>query len=295
MKRIVYALPGNAELTAALLRVLDAAPGEIQVRRFPDGETYVRLITPPADGDVIFACGLQNPDEKIAALDFAVATARELGAKRVGLVAPYLSYMRQDARFHDGEALTSSLFAAHLSSLVDWLATVDPHLHRHASLSQIYSIPTMTVSSTASVARWIRSNVRTPLLIGPDAESAQWVAAVASTVQCPHVILEKTRRGDRDVVVSPTSVTPPAQSTAVILDDIISTGQTMAAAVAAIGEMALPAPVCIGVHAIFCHGAEDVLSKANIARTVTCNTIPHPTNRIDVLEDLARTVAKYLG
>ena len=110
MKRMVYAMPGNAGLAALLQRVLDAEAGEIQVRRFPDDESYVRLITPPTDCDVIFACGLQNPDEKIAALGFAVATAHDLGAKRVGLVTPYLPYMRHDARFHDGEAFTSLHF-----------------------------------------------------------------------------------------------------------------------------------------------------------------------------------------
>ena len=91
-----------------------------------------------------------------------------------------------------------SIFARHLSntasaSLPLSIRTCHP---RRLVLDEIYSIPTINVSSTSSIATWIRSNVPAPLLIGPDAESAQWVAEVALQVQCPYLILEKTRRGE---------------------------------------------------------------------------------------------------
>jgi len=153
MKPLVYAWPGCEALGAALVTGLPAEPGEITVRRFPDGETYVRLVTPPAGRDVVFACGLDHPDDKLSGLQFAAVTARELGAIRVGLVAPYLAYMRQDTRFHDGEAVASRAFAGWLSRIVDWLVTMDPHLHRHAALGEIYAIPTAVVSSTSAISR----------------------------------------------------------------------------------------------------------------------------------------------
>ncbi|WP_164119514.1 ribose-phosphate pyrophosphokinase-like domain-containing protein, partial [Stenotrophomonas maltophilia] len=85
---------------------------------------------------------LAQPNEKILPLIFAAATARELGAARVGLVAPYLAYMRQDRRFNPGEAVTSRQMAHLVSGAFDWMVTVDPHLHRYSDLSEIYSIPT---------------------------------------------------------------------------------------------------------------------------------------------------------
>ena len=80
------------------------------------------------------------PNEEVLPLLFAAATARELGVPSVGLVSPYLAYMRQDRRFKPGEAVTSREVAKLLSDAVDWLVTVDRHLHRYGSL-EIYRIP----------------------------------------------------------------------------------------------------------------------------------------------------------
>ena len=125
MKSVILALPGNEQLAAGLAAKLQAEVGRMTVRRFPDGESYVRIETPVDGRNVVLACGLHNPDSKISALLFAASTARELGAARVGLVAPYLAYMRQDKRFNEGESITSVHFAKLISRYVDWLVTVE--------------------------------------------------------------------------------------------------------------------------------------------------------------------------
>lgn len=295
MSALIYAWPQHAGLGAALAQGLSAEIGVLNMRRFPDGEIYVQLQTPPEGRQVILACGLEQPDEKSTGIYFAASTARELGARSVGLVAPYLAYMRQDARFHPGEAVASRVFARWLSGSVDWLATIDPHLHRHASLGEIYTIPTAVASATAAIARWIAANVPAPLIVGPDAESAQWVAAVAAAARCPHVVLEKQRRGDRDVEI----VLPPLDAwrshTPVLVDDIVSTARTMAAAATLLRAAGMAAPVCIGVHALFCGDAHETLLAAGVARIVTCNSIGHATNAIDIRPELLRAVADMLG
>lgn len=83
---LVFALPGNEALAAALARELHAATGELAVRRFPDGETYLRFVTPVKGCKVVLACSLHNPDAQAMPLLFAAATAKELGAVAVGLV-----------------------------------------------------------------------------------------------------------------------------------------------------------------------------------------------------------------
>src|SRR3546814_2966154 len=85
-------------------------------------------------------------------LRFAARAAREFGARSVGLIAPYLGYMRQDTRFHPGEAVSTPLFAQFLEEAFDWLVTVDPHLHRVERLQSLYRIPTAHVSATRSEA-----------------------------------------------------------------------------------------------------------------------------------------------
>ena len=105
---------------------------------------------------------------------------KDEGARRVGLVAPYLPYMRQDHIFHPGEGLTSLYFADLISRHFDWLVTVDPHLHRYPDLSAVYSIPSVHVRASTTFAGWIRDSVVSPAIVGPDSESAQWVEEIAT-------------------------------------------------------------------------------------------------------------------
>ncbi|MGE3600512.1 MAG: ribose-phosphate diphosphokinase, partial [Dehalococcoidia bacterium] len=184
-------MPGNESLAAALARELGAELGTLEMRAFPDGETYLRFVTNPAARPVIIVCTMARPNDKILPLLFAATTARDLGTLRVGLVAPYLAYMRQDRRFKPGEGVTSRQVAHLLSEAFDWLVTVDPHLHRYSSLGEIYTIRTRVVQAAPGVSRWIRANVTRPLVVGPDSESEQWVTAVAGAADAPFAVLEK--------------------------------------------------------------------------------------------------------
>lgn len=295
MTPLAYAFPRNEGFTARLIQAWPAQRGGLSLHRFPDGETRVRLEPLPAGSDVALVCTLDNPDAKVLPLLFAAGAARELGARSVGLVAPYLAYMRQDRRFNPGEALTAAHLARLVSGHFDWLVTVDPHLHRYRALADVYSIPATAVSAAAPVAAWIRGNVRAPLLVGPDAESAQWVAAVAALAKAPHVVLEKVRNGDRDVAVSVPDVERWRDRTPVLVDDIISSGRTMIATVRHLVAAGLPAPVCIGTHAIFAARAYEDLGATGAARIVTANTIAHPSNDIDVAPLVAAAVATLAG
>lgn len=150
---LLIPMPGNERLAAGLAAQLDCETGELNTRRFPDGETYLRFATDLDKRSVAIVCTLAPSNEKILPLIFAAATARELGAWKVGLVAPYLAYMRQDRRFNPGEAVTSRQMAHLISETFDWMATVDPHLHRYGDLSEIYSIPTRVVHAAPLVSR----------------------------------------------------------------------------------------------------------------------------------------------
>ena len=286
MKVIVLPAPGHEALAAQLANHLGAEPGVVESRRFPDGERYIRLASDVAGASVVVAASLKDPDSQLAALLFIADTARELGANRVGLAAPYLAYLRQDRRFHDGEAITSRTFAAVLSRVFDWIATVDPHLHRYPTLGDVYAIPGVVAHAAPDLAQWIRSHVENPIIIGPDGESAQWAEEVARLAEAPAAILEKRRRGDRDVQIS-VPTTGLDGRTPVLIDDIISSARTMAEAVRVLTAAGGLPPVCVGVHAVFAPGAEEALSSAGVSRVVTCNTIVHPTNAIDVLPTLA--------
>ena len=297
MSLLLLPFPGNDSGTKSLRDALErivpepARVGAFTLRRFPDGESYVRIETPPKAKSVAIVCALDRPDDKVLPLLFLAATARDLGATSVGLVAPYLAYMRQDRRFIDGEGVTSTYFAEMLSRAVDWLVTVDPHLHRRSSLGEIYRIPTHVVHAAPHLAAWIRTAVRRPLLIGPDSESAQWVTAVAEAAGAPFIVLQKKRHGDRDVTVSMPDVERWRDHTPVLIDDIVSTARTMIETVSHLRRAAFTGTLCVAVHGVFADGAYDALRKAGAEQIVTCNTIPHPSNAIDLSDDLAAAVA----
>ena len=138
----------------------------------------------------------------------------------MGLVAPYLAYLRQDRQFRAGEAVTSRTFARLVSGYTDWLVTIDPHLHRYDTLNDIYGVPSRVVHAAPAMAAWIAAHVDRPILVGPDAESAQWVTDVAGRVGAPGVVMRKERRGDRLVEVSAPDMEAYRHHTPVVVDDV---------------------------------------------------------------------------
>lgn len=294
MNTLVLALPGNESLAAEIASICNAELGNLSVRHFPDGESYVRIDSEVKGREIALVASLDRPDGKILPLIFTARTLIELGATRVGLVAPYLAYMRQDKRFQPGEAVSSVHFANLLSACFSWLVTVDPHLHRHSDLGELYSIPCRVVHAAPLIAAWIRENVTWPVLIGPDEESAQWVSAVAHMCDAPYTVLRKIRHGDQDVEVSLPDVDRWRTHMPVLVDDIISTARTMIETVGHLKRLQLEPPMCIGVHAVFAGTSmEDLVTTG--ASIVTTNTIPHMTNKINMALALATSVQELLG
>lgn len=287
MKPLLLALPGNEVLGGRLAALLEAEHAVPEIHYFPDGETYVRINADVKARDIIIVCSLDRPDAKFLPLIFLAETAKDLKARTVGLICPYLAYMRQDKRFKPGEGITSAYFAKALSRHFDWLVTVDPHLHRRKSLSEIYMIPAAAVHAGAAIAAWVRDNVPAPLIVGPDSESAQWVAAVARGANAPYIVAEKQRHGDHDVEVSVPDISPWRDRTPVMVDDIISTAHTLIETVRALQTAGASDIVAAGVHGLFAATAYDELSAAGAVKIVTCNTIAHPSNAIDVTAILA--------
>lgn len=303
MKPVIFHYDAGQDLLQSLARKIDCELGEVERRQFPDGESYVRLMTPVEDRDVMLLSSLDDPDTKTLPLLFAADAARNRGARSVGLVAPYLAYMRQDKAFQPGEAVASATYARLLSDSFDWLVTVDPHLHRYGNLNAIYNIPSIATTAAEPIARWISAHVERPCLIGPDIESAQWVKKIATMANAPFTIFRKNRRGDFDVEIEDTTSDIPADATLVIVDDIASSARTMVEAVRVLKARGRSAPICIVVHPLFCGEAYQQLIEVGPAAIVSTNSVKHLSNAIDigdtlgmaVLEALKTTAAPRLG
>jgi len=287
VRHAVYAMPGNQDLADALARRRRMARLALDLHRFPDGEGLVRVEEPPAGAEAIIVCTLNRPDEKILPLLMAADTLRELGANRVGLVAPYLAYLRQDARFRSGEAVSSGIFGRLLAEHFDWQVTVDPHLHRLRSLADAGMLQGRAISAAPALAGWLREQVRLPLLIGPDEESAPWVESVGALMAAPAVVATKRRLGDREVQVQLPDLSRWPGHSPVLLDDIISSGHTLLRSIEGLRALGMPAPWCVAVHGLFADDALERLRAAGVAGVVTTNSVPGETARIDLSELLA--------
>lgn len=292
---VVLAYPGCETAADGVAAALGADRAGTALRHFPDGESLATVHADVRGRDVVVAASLERPDAKFVPLALLAGAARDHGAARVVLAAPYLAYLRQDAVFSAGQGVSARHFGRLVSAAFDGVVTVDPHLHRLRSLDEVLGVPSRVVHAAADVAKWIVAHVERPAIVGPDEESAQWAADVAARAGCPHVILRKTRRGDRDVDVSAPDLDASLGATPVVLDDIVSTGTTMAQAVRGLVAAGHPAPVCVAVHAVFADDAHSLLRRAGAARVVSTATIPHPTNAIDVSGAVAAGVAALLA
>lgn len=294
MRPLVFAVPDDERLAGKLIASLDAEIGRLEWHRFPDRESLITLHGDCTGRDVIVLCTLTDPDAKSLPLYFTAATARELGARRVGLVAPYLSYMRQDHRFLPGQSRSAHAYAKFLSASFDWLVTVDPHLHRLQSLGEIFSTPAVSITAMPAVSDWIRKHVQNPVLVGPDRESAQWTELVARSLDAPWVVLDKVRSGDREVSVSTLDPAIIRSRAPVIIDDIVSSGRTLAVVLNELAMLGAGNVTCVIVHALFAEGAYKALLDAGARRVVSTNTVPHATNDIDVVPLIVNAIEGFL-
>ena len=261
----------------------------IQRHRFPDGES--RLTLPDSIPEHVIICrSLDHPNEKLLELLLAAKTARELGAKELTLVAPYLCYMRQDKAFHPGEAISQPIVGKFIAELFDNVITVDPHLHRIQHLEQaVPAAHAMTLSATSLMAGFLHGHIKDPVLLGPDSEAEQWVSAVAAPGKLDYGVCKKVRSGDRDVDISLPEINLSGRSV-VIVDDVASSGQTLAvAAEHCISHKAKNVDVLV-THALFAGDAKERLVRAGVRNIWSTDSVSHDSNVIPLYELLKEAV-----
>jgi len=278
----------EAGFAARLARAAGLEAKQVGRHRFPDGELKLTLPVPlPASVTVLRS--LHHPNEKLVELILLADTARELGARELTLVAPYLAYMRQDKAFNPGEAVSQLVIGRLLGARFDAVVTVDPHLHRTSTLADAVAARRAVALSAASmIGDFLAARAPAPMLLGPDSESEQWVRTAAAG-RLDWAVCTKKRNGDRAVDVALPAV-PFAGREVVLLDDVASTGGTLiecARQLRALGAARVDAAV---THALLDAAAEERLAAAGIGEIVSTDTVPHRTNRLGVAELVARAL-----
>ena len=265
----------------------------IQRHRFPDGESKLTLPTKLPE-HVLFCRTLDHPNEKLVELLLAAKTAREMGAKELTLVAPYLCYMRQDKAFHPGEVISQPIIGLFLADLFDNVITVDPHLHRIQHLEQaVPATRAVTLSATPLMSRFLGQHFKDPILLGPDSESEQWVSAVASPNQWTYGVCKKIRTGDQKVEIILPEINLYERAV-IIVDDVASSGQTLTTAVRqCLLKNAKHVDVLV-THALFADNAKEHIIQAGVRNMWSTDSVSHESNVIPLDELLKDAILNLM-
>jgi len=277
----IHAFADTGDFGRKLAQLVEAPFSVIARRTFPDGESLVRITERPAQRAVLVR-SLHDPNAKLVELMLAADALRRAGTKKITLVAPYLGYMRQDTIFQPGEPISQRVVGEWLGHTFDRVLTLEAHLHRIKTLADVFpGCQALSIPSAPVLATWLSKEKTAPLLVGPDEESEPWVRSIGLLSGLGWIVGRKEREGDTKVRIDlPRGI---EARRAVIIDDIASSGGTIATTARALRKLGVKWIDVAVVHAIFAPRALYRIRQAGVRHVVSCNTIPHATNAISCI------------
>ena len=291
---IITTLNNSEKLAKKIAKTLEVPFSKTKVDSFPDGDLYLRYGKDVAKETVVIVESFQpNSNEALLNMIFAAETARDLKAKKVILVCPYLAFMRQDKRFKSGEAINAQIMSKLINNSFDKIITVDPHLHRIPKMKDIFTCSAVNLTSNHVIAQFIKKKFKNIAVIGPDWESYQWADEISAEIGVEDTVLEKDRHNYRNVDVTVTKQIDMTGKNIVIVDDIISTGNTMIKAAQKAKKLGAKTVNAIGVHGLFVENGLKKMEKY-FDSIYTVNTIEHETNKIDITPVIVKELEKHM-
>lgn len=269
----------------ALAQQLNVPYETVDVHYFPDAECKVR-IKGRAKRPAVYR-SLHHPNPKLVELVLSASLLREDGAKEIALIAPYLPYMRQDIAFRPGEAVSQKIIGKLLAGYFDRFVAVDPHLHRTPRLNDVFvGKPSLTLTGAPAIAAHLKER-QVPadsIVMGPDEESAPLTKAVADGAGLAWAVCTKVRRGDRDVSIALPADVNFKRHSVVIVDDVISTGTTIAQLSTLVREAGAKSVDVYATHALFDDRVHEMLTRAHVRKVVSCDGVPHASNGMSIVD-----------
>ncbi|NPA84576.1 MAG: ribose-phosphate pyrophosphokinase [Crenarchaeota archaeon] len=265
----------------------------VEKKKFPDGETYVRIPTTVSGEDVLVVhTGFPEQNDRIIEAMFVIDTLKDLGAESVTLLMPYMPYARQDRRFREGEAVSIKVVLRTLASLdLDYLIVVD--IHKEYSLSE-FGNGAFNVTVLPYLAERVKDELEDPLVLAPDRGATLRAKAVAAALGAPWDYLEKRRdRVTGEVTIKPKEISAQGK-TVVIVDDIISTGSTLALAASHLKRAGAKKVIALVSHALMIGDAERKLREAGVDAVVTANTLAREYPSIVRVIDVSKLLAEFI-
>jgi ribose-phosphate pyrophosphokinase len=259
---------------------------EVTYKRFPDDEFYVRILDDVKGEDVLIV-QTTYPDTKIVELLIMQDAVYEAGAKEITVALPYFGYSRQDKKFEDGEPISARAIAEHISLHSDRIITVDPHKEH---LLKFFNSPAYSCSAVVEIAKYLKEK-DVDFILAPDKGAKKRAQQAANIINCEYDYMEKTRIDGKTIKIKPKNLDVKNKNV-VIIDDIISTGGTMAKSIRELKKQGAKKVLVACTHGLFIDGAKGKLLSAGCNEIISTDTIKDEFSKVKTAPCIAEMFFK---
>jgi ribose-phosphate pyrophosphokinase len=280
---IVVSGSASKSLSKRLSEVLEAPLANLESRRFPDFECYVRVNENLEREDVVLV-QTTYPDENVIELFLLQDAVKEFNVKSLTTIVPYFGYARQDKKFNIGEPLSAKTLVNHIQLSTDSFITVDIH---EENIVSWFSVPAKNVSGMPQIGEYLRG-IGPDIIIAPDKGALSLAQSVAEVTGCSWDYLEKTRIDGETVEMKAKNISVSGKKVAIV-DDIIATGGTIVKATEHLKSQGATEVYAACTHGLFAKEALPRLQKV-CDRVISTDTIENDTSYVSVASEIAKAL-----
>jgi ribose-phosphate pyrophosphokinase len=284
-RMIVVGGSASQNLSASLSKATGAKLAKVEIKRFPDGECYVR-IDEDLKGQQVVVVQTTYPDPNLVELFILLDAARDMAPAKLTTVVPYFGYARQDKRFKNGEAISARAFVKLINNCTDEFVSVDIHAPK---ILDNFTIPHTNVSVMKAFGEFFKDK-GVDLVLAPDKGALDRANTVAKVLGCPWDHLEKTRIDGSTVKMAPKAIDAKGKVVAIV-DDIIATGGTIIKATEALKAQGALKVFAACAHGLYTSNALDRLTPVCDA-VYSADTLENPTSHVSAAGVLAEHFQK---
>jgi len=274
----MYIISGTASKTVAedLSRELKAPLAEMISKRFPDNEMYIQIIDKIA-GEHVVIVQTTYPDPNIVELFLLQNAVEEANAKKITVVIPYFGYARQDTKFKEGEPISAKAIANLVSLSADKVITVDPHKEH---ILDFFSTSAVSCSAVPELSKYLKQK-NIDMVLAPDKGALERAKQAAKIIGCDFDYMEKTRIDGTTIKIKPKNLDAKNKNVAII-DDIISTGGTMAKSIKELKKFGAKKVFVSCTHGLFAGDAIKKLTSAGCDEIISTDTIASSYSKVKI-------------
>jgi ribose-phosphate pyrophosphokinase len=286
----MYIIGGTASKTVAedLSKELGVPLADTISKRFPDDEFYVRVIDNISGEDVVIV-QTTYPDPNIVELFLLQNAVEEAGAKEISVVIPYFGYARQDTKFKDGEPISAKALANLISLSADRVVTVDPHKEY---ILDFFSTSAYSCSAVPELAKYLKQK-KIDMVLAPDKGALERVKQASKIIECDFDYMEKTRIDGSTIEIKPKKLDVENKNVAII-DDIISTGGTMAKSIQELKKHGAKNVFVACTHGLFAGDAVKKLDSAGCNEIISTDTVQSKFSKVRIAPSIAPIFKKLI-